>query len=425
MSGQCSSKQRHRQYTQSIRVAATLIDGPRTFEEILDCSYGYLRVVGLSRITERQVCDQAMSVKERLEELRQRGCIICEGERFSLTPLGRMEVNERFSQLGETGAVLHKFLLPQTASKITLGVHLALSAIKLPVGLFSGSVGLLNDSLDTLLDGLSSLLVYFGIRFDRERATNVALISLMLVIGSLTLYEAGRRLFVSFEPEADGDAFVAAIFSAIVCLVLYVYQRYVGLRSGTLALVTQSVDSRNHIIVAAGVTGGLVASLLRFSLIDTLVGLGVALIILKSAVELAIEMVRSFGEAEIVLSHFEFGMAVQYNKFRQAQLRDWMLYLVEKQAVGTRMELVARAREALDFNGIPALRAMELGQHQPRVDEIVEHSLAELLKRGWLAGEERLSVTDAGKKHLGRRAYTSWIRGKIRGVAKITFGLIS
>jgi hypothetical protein len=400
MSEQRSSKQRHRQYAQSIRVAATLIDGPRTFEEILDRSYGYLRVVGLFRITDRQVCDQAMSVREQLEELRQRGCIIRDGERFSLTPLGRMEVNERFSQLGETGALLREFLLPKTASKITLGVHLALSAIKLPVGLFSGSVGLLNDSLDTLLDGLSSLLVYFGIRFNRERAINVTLVGLMLAIGSLTLYEAVWRLFVPFEPEADGYAFVAAIFSAIVSLALYVYQRFVGLRSGTRALVTQSVDSRNHIIVAAGVTAGLFASLLRFPLLDTLVGLGVALIILKSAVELAIDMVRSLGEAEIVLSHFEFGMVVQYDKFRQRQLRDWMLYLVEKQAVGTRMELVARAREALDFNRIPALRAMELSQHQPRVDEIVEHSLAELLKRGWLAGEERLSITDAGKKHL-------------------------
>jgi hypothetical protein len=402
MPKQRSDEQRHRQHNQSIRVAATMMDGPKTFEEILDRSYGYLRAAGLFRITERQVRDQAMSVRGRLEELRERGCVICDDEHFALTPLGRVEVNERFSQLGETGALLRKFLLPQTASKITLGVHLALSAIKLPVGLFSGSVGLLNDSFDTLLDGLSSLLVYFGIRFNRERAINVALVGLMLAIGSLTLYEAVRRLFVPFELEVDGYAFVAAIFSAVVSLVLYVYQRYVGLRSGTMALVTQSVDSRNHIIVAASVTVGLVASLLRFPLLDTLVGLGVALLILKSAIELTIETVSSLGKEEVDLSHFEFGIAARYDKFRQTQLLGWMLYLVEKQAVGTRMELVARAREALDFNRIPALRAMELGQYQPQVDELIEHSLAELLRRGWLIEEERLSVTDAGRKHLGR-----------------------
>jgi hypothetical protein len=136
--------------------------------------------------------------------------------------------------------------------------------------------------------------------------------------------------------------------------------------------------------------------------LDTLVGLGVALLILKSAIELTVETVSSLGKEEVDLSHFEFGIAAQYDKFRQTQLRDWMLYLVEKQAVGTQMELVARAREALDFNRIPALRAMELGQYRPQIDELIEHSLAELLRRGWLAGEERLSVTDAGRKHLGR-----------------------
>ena len=70
---------------------------------------------------------------------------------------------------------------------------------------------------------------------------------------------------------------------------LWVYQRYVGLRSGHLALITQSVDSHNHVIVAAGVTAGLVAALLRYLLLDTLVGLATALLILKSAVELAVE----------------------------------------------------------------------------------------------------------------------------------------
>lgn len=402
MSKQRSDEIRHRQYVQSIRVAATLIDGSKTFEEILDRAYGYLRAVGFFRITERQVRDQAASMRGQLEELKARGWVIGDDEHFALTVLGRAEVSKRFSQLSETGALLRKFLLPRTVSKITLGVHLALAVIKLPVGLLSGSVGLLNDSLDTLLDALSSLLVYFGIRFNQERTINIALVGLMMAIGSLTLYEAGRRLFIPVELEVDGYAFVAAIFSAVISLVLYVYQRYVGLRSGTLALITQSVDSRNHIIVAVSVVAGLVASLFRFPLLDTWVGLGVALLILKSAVELTIETVRSLGKEQVDLSHFEFGIAAQYDKFRQAQLRDWMLYLVEKQAIGTRIELITRARQALDFNRIPALQAMELGQSQPQVDLLIEHQLAELFRRGWMAGDERLSVTDAGRKHLGR-----------------------
>ena len=99
--------------------------------------------------------------------------------------------------------------------------------------------------------------------------------------------------------------------------------------------------SRNHVIIAASVTAGLIGSLLRFPLLDTLVGLAVAVLILKSAVELAVETVRSLGEEEVDLSRYEFGIVGGYEQFRQAQLRDWMLYLVEKHGVQTRTELIA------------------------------------------------------------------------------------
>jgi hypothetical protein len=184
---------------------------------------------------------------------------------------------------------------------------------------------------------------------------------------------------------------------------LWAYQRYVGLRSGSMALITQSVDSRNHVIVAAGVTAGLVASLLRFPLLDTLVGLAVALLILKSAVELAVETVRSLGEEEVDLSRFEFGLAAPYERFRRAQLRDWMLYLVGRRGVETRTALTAQARQALDFQRIPAAQALGLVRPQPQDDEAIEQALSDLFERGWLTGEEQLSVTAAGRKRLRQR----------------------
>jgi hypothetical protein len=211
-----------------------------------------------------------------------------------------------------------------------------------------------------------------------------------------------HRFFVPIAPDVDWYTFLAAILSALACLGLWAYQRYVGLRSGIMALITQSVDSRNHVIVAASVTAGLVGSLLRFPLLDTLVGLGVAFLILKSALELAIETVRSLSEEEVDLTRFEFGIAAQYDKFRQAQLRDWMFCLVEKQGMENRAEVVARSRQALDFNRVPALRAMGLAQPQQNVEEIIEGGLEELLQCGWLKGEDQLSITDAGRTRLSQ-----------------------
>jgi hypothetical protein len=103
MPKQYLNNQKHRQYIGDIRVAATMLDGSRTFEEIDHRSYAYLIPLGLFKLTERQVCNQAMSVKNRLEDLITRGWIIYEEERYALTSLGWEEVSQRLSQLSETG----------------------------------------------------------------------------------------------------------------------------------------------------------------------------------------------------------------------------------------------------------------------------------------------------------------------------------
>ena len=146
---------------------------------------------------------------------------------------------------------------------MTLIVQTFLAVIKLPAGLISGSVGLLNDSADTILDLLSSLLVYLGIRFDKERLVSILLVVFMLGIGSFTLYEAVHRFLTPYVPEVDWFPFVAAVVSALAGLMLWTYQRYVGLQNGLMAFIAESVDSRNHVIVALAVTAGLVASLLQ------------------------------------------------------------------------------------------------------------------------------------------------------------------
>jgi len=405
MPEQNSSKRQYREYGQSWEIAAALWDGPRALAEIVDHFYGYARLLGFFRITkrmERRHDRMKTRIEEALDELAERGWVVHESERYALTPLGREEAGKPLADMHRTRALLDELVQPQTVSKVGLAVHLGLAALKLPAALLSGSVGLLNDATDTLLDGLSSVLVYLGLRFEKERAVNVVLVLLMLGTGGFTFYEAVRRFFAPFEPAVDWFTFAATIVSALVCLALYAYQRYVGLRSGSLALITQSMDSRNHVIIAASVTAGLIASLLRFPLLDTLVGLAVAVLILKSAVELAIETVRSLSE-ESDLSRYKMGLVERYERFRQAQMRDWMLYLVEKQGIERRTELVARARQALDFNKMPTLRAMGIAQQRSPVDALIGHSLVELFQRGWLTGEERLAATDAGRKRLGKR----------------------
>lgn len=386
-------------------IAICLSDGQRTVAEIEEQFISFPRRFGVFiELFDQESIDRGDLTQDllvNLEKMTEIGWVEHQGECYALTPLGQEKATERLANLNKAGMLARKFMQPSTVSQVSLGVHLFLAAVKFPAGLLSGSVGLINDAADTLLDGLASLLVYAGLQLNRERAINFVLVLLMVITGGFTFYEAVRRFFIPVTPEVDWYAFLAAILSGVVCLGLYYYQRYIGLRSGSVALITQSVDSRNHVIVALSVTAGLIASFLRFNLLDTLVGLIVAILILKSAVELGIETIRFLREGETDLSRYKMGIIERYSQFQQAQLRDWILYLVEKEKVASPDALRERASLAFDFRDNPALRGFGLDQRS-ETGEQVEQRLQELFERGWLVENELLSVTDSGREYLSK-----------------------
>ena len=410
-------RQREHEYGQSWAIAAALWDEPKTLPEITEEFRAYLRLVGLFNARDRLwIFDKKMRLQARIEEnlckLIERGWIEPDGDRYHLTEAGREEARKPIEDMRRNRRALQTMAQPKTVSKISLGVHLALAAIKLPAGYLSGSVGLVNDALDTLLDGLSSLLVYFGIRFNRERRVNVLLVALMLLTGGFTFYEAVRRFFAPIEPDVDWFTFLAAILSAVVCGVLWVYQRMIGVRSANMALITQSIDSRNHVIVGISVLAGLIASQLDFPLLDTVVGLAVAALILKSALELGMEVLRSLGGQDPDLSQYQPGFLRRYARFRQAQLRDWMLFLVAARSGVGRQELIAEAQDALDFRDIAMLRALGV-EKDPQADALILRGLTEMVENGWVEGQERLMITPDGREHLRQRKWGR--RGEVDG----------
>ncbi len=394
---------RRRAHDNRDMILMSLSDGAKTLDEIRENFFAFARRMGIfAPLYQHAPGDYdtfSLELSQDLDRLVDLGWINRLEEKYALSEAGRLQASEHLAGVRKAASLALKLLQPDTASKVGVGVHFTLAALKLPAAILSGSIGLFNDTADTLLDGLASLMVYFGIRFGRERTVNVVLVLMMLSTGGLGFFEAVRRFFVPFEPSIDWFTFLAAIFSALVCLILGLYQRYVGLKNGSMALITQSIDSRNHVIVAAGVIAGLAASLLRFALLDTVVGVCIATLILKSGFDLAVELIRSRGEEISDLSHYEMGLSKRYQEFRQAQLRDWMLYLVHIHRAKTRVELLEEASRALTFDQYPVLRAFGLG-NQGQSQEMIAQALAELLERGWLDESESLQVTRAGMAHM-------------------------
>jgi len=390
-------------------ITAALSDGPKSRKELVDHLLSYVRFLGLFSLADRLSRPQRQAeffdvVDSSLKTMLQDGWVVRAGTRYQLTDLGKAESARPLADLQRTGEILRRAAQPTTAAIVSLGLHLCLAAIKIPVGMISGSVGLLNDGLDTLGDGLSSLLVLLGLRNNRERAANVALVVLMLITAGMTLFEATRRLFSPPETTADLLAFGAAILSALLYGLLSLYQRAVGQRAGSMSLITQAIDSRNHVIVAASVTAGLIAALSSLYFVDAIVGLAVALLILKSAVELVIELIHSLsgeesdqGERKDLLARLE--------RYRRDQLADWMLYLVQSEQIANLADLSQRATEALDMSDNPSLRALGLGQSEEGASARVGEALDLIRTNAWLRTEPALDLTSAGESHL-RQART-------------------
>lgn len=413
------------EHGQTWMVAAALLEGPRSVEELEK----YFQIMGrrfgfFMDLLDRGSVSHDSEEKSKMQLILERslgmllkgGWVLERDGRYHITDEGRSEAQLMLKDLERGGRFIEKGTHPETVSKVTLIVHFMLAAIKFPAALLSGSVGLLNDSLDTFMDGMSSLFVFFGVRSGTERLASYVLLLFMTGTGGFTLYQALIKLLRPESLVADGASFIAVAVSAVLCTLLWFYQKYSGIKHGCIPLIAQSIDSRNHIIVAGGVAAGLVAAFFQFALLDHIVGIAVAVLILKAAIELLVDLLRTGGGEEIDLSKYGFS---RIERHQHRQMVRWLLYEIEKGRVTTKEEMYREARMGTDFNRIASLKALGL-EKQPDREEKLEGAIREIFDRDLVmevkAGEgdesvdkERiLQLTAAGEAELSKALSNTW-----------------
>jgi hypothetical protein len=385
------------------QILMILAEGDKTLPEIsagfirFMHHFGYFgREVNVAGFTEETF---TAALQEAIKKLEREEAIVQRGENYSLTSKGQRRVEKMRREYTVFGRWIERFLHPQTVALVGLGVHIVLAVIKLIIGAISGSIGLISDGMDTAMDGLSSILVFVGLRLKKEQVVNVILVLLMLGVGIGAGYEAIKRVFIPQEVDVDMLTFAAAILSGLVCLLLSLYQRYVATRSGQQALIVQAVDSRNHAIVAAGVITGLVATLLHFPLLDTLVGIAVAILILKSGIELVLEMIRTLRGGEVDLTRYELGFVEEYRRFQEQRLADWLLYVIAEKGSLTHPALLAHCQEILNIQNVPILRELGWGKGM-KLEKQVMSAVKMLTDRKFITVTDVLQVTEEGRNLL-------------------------
>ena len=179
--------------------------------------------------------------------------------------------------------------------------NLLLCGLKLMAGILSGAVSITADALNNLSDATSSVVTLVGFKLAEKPAdedhpygharyeylSGLAVAALIIVIG----FELGKT---SVEKILDPSpvsfsltALLVLLSSVVVKLWLCLFNRKLGRKIHSAALIATAADSRNDVIATAAVLAAMVTEHFSGLQIDGYMGLGVALFILWSGASLA------------------------------------------------------------------------------------------------------------------------------------------
>jgi len=331
-------------------------------------------------------------------------------EKYELSETGKEDAIEMTKHIEKSASRLEKNLLhPTAAAKNTIKIDLLLAIIKLVAGFLSGSVALLADGADAAIDTVSAVVVWIGIKFKKEFLGTLIIIFLMFVTAVSVGYESVSKIFQfvsgSISPVTLPYLVIVSEGIALVfAVILFFYQRFVGKRNGSLSLISQSIDSKNHIYVAATVIVGAIFSIFGIHFIDALIGAFIAIRILIDGIELSKEALASIRGEETDFSKYEIPFEKHWNLSKIESFRIWILYFMKKDHLTSKDEIIASLEETYQANYIPILSEFKF-KIGAGIDFVEKYNdlIKPLLDKKLLIKEgEKIILTRAGKERVDR-----------------------
>jgi cation diffusion facilitator family transporter len=328
--------------------------------------------------------------------------------KFELTAEGREKATEFEKNLKKSTALLEgQILSPSAAARNTIIIDFFLASLKLLSGIFSGSVGLLADGADAAVDTVSAAVVWLGMKIKREILGTLIVLLMMFISGISVGYDSVRSIIEAFLGTLSPLAMpyliiITEIIALIFALILFLYQRFVGKRNGSLVLISQSVDSKNHIYVALGVITGAIFSIFGIYFVDAFVGGFITTRILVDGIRLSKETIASIKGEEVDLKKYEVPFERHWKLSKLETFRTWILYSVQELKLNTKDELIQELEHRFKPEYVPILTEFKfsLGKgfdfeesFDTLVNPLVENSL--LVKHN---GD--FLITDKGIKHM-------------------------
>ncbi|BDC98574.1 cation diffusion facilitator family transporter [Persicobacter psychrovividus] len=192
-------------------------------------------------------------------------------------------------------------------SALSIGVNLLLFAVKYYVGTADNSIALIADAWHTLSDSLSSLILMLCLQlatkpadgdhpFGHGRAEILASLTIggmLLAVGVLLGFEGFEALYHQSHPNYSEWAIYVTIASIVVKELVAQISFYVAKKYNSSALKADGWHHRSDALTSLVVLIGIWLGQ-YFSWLDGVLGIGVGIVILFSAIEILKENINHF-----------------------------------------------------------------------------------------------------------------------------------
>lgn len=188
-------------------------------------------------------------------------------------------------KLGERGAI------------ISIIAYLCLSSLKLIIGSIANSEALRADGLNNATDIIASIAILIGLRFSQKPAdhdhpyghwkaeTVASLIAsfIMAAVGIQVLSTAISSIFIGKQESPDLLSAWTGIFSAVIMYFVYRYNRNLGRKINSQAVMAAAKDNLSDAWVSIGAAIGIIGSQFNLPWLDSVTAVIVGVLICKTA----------------------------------------------------------------------------------------------------------------------------------------------
>ena len=198
-------------------------------------------------------------------------------------------------------------------TNLSIAGNIVLSAVKVGVGLFAGSMALVNDGIHSLSDMTTDIAVLLGIHFGskqpdeshpyghgRIETFSAGFIGIVLAgIGAVMIYRAAVAIAAGKYRSLGFIVLFVALISIIVKELLYIITRRVAVKTHSSALYANAWHHRSDALSSIAVVIGFVSLRLGFKYGDQMAAVGVGLMVVLVGVRIMGDCLRELTEAAV------------------------------------------------------------------------------------------------------------------------------